>query len=797
MRRAFVLLLLFSMLSVQAEDGLASAQSALDAGFPRVAVQKLEETYPDIRKGKAGAEETLLLARALLAADQADTAAAILQKKESSLGHSGNYWLAQSLAVLKKWNEALEQYRICANDPAFSLSHEALVGEARMLHNLDHPEEAAQLLAKAFEWPDSPARNLALLDLAELELARQDVKAARSTLDSVSLDGQAVKLRRDFLMAQYFSATGDDAGAIQFFSQITPLNSEMAIAIVIGQAEAHMRRGELPMAENLLEEFISAHPNVPGLEKVFAVLDRVYAMEPSASSSELKRWGDNNDGSLREKLAELYFARFESRQNRPERAIKLLDQAVRDAGDNPLVRDAAIELATVRLKEERPEDALALLPPLGQSPQADFVRGLALAATRKTSEAASAFLLAASQETLAESALFNAAICELLSRENQNNKAFKLLVQRFPQSPKIESFRLQKAFELARTRDPAAQGELEQLAKSKNPSISGPATLALAEWKYQQLDYAGARQELQRVSTQANIEPAREAALAVFLADTGDPGAEAPAIAAAEKFLQEHAGSPQEPEVLMKLGELLFRKGDFAAARIQLEKLSQTFPDSPLQEPALFLAAKATSRLLTPESSQDAMLLFEEVASMNGPFALRARFEQSILQNAAGKPKEALVILDRILASKPDADTKAAALIEKGKTFYTMGASDPASYHAAIEVWKQVANDSAASMEWRNQAFVRIGEAFEKLGDPDAAIASYYDAVQTEQGDTPEFFWFYKGGFAAARLLEDLKSWDEAVRIYEILSAKEGPRAEEARSRINKIRLENFLWDES
>ena len=58
------------------------------------------------------------------------------------------------------------------------------------------------------------------------------------------------------------------------------------------------------------------------------------------------------------------------------------------------------------------------------------------------------------------------------------------------------------------------------------------------------------------------------------------------------------------------------------------------------------------------------------------------------------------------------------------------------------------------------------------------------------------FFWFYKAGFAAARLLESSKRWDQAIKVYEMIAAAGGPRSEEATSRINKIRLENFLWDE-
>ncbi len=52
----------------------------------------------------------------------------------------------------------------------------------------------------------------------------------------------------------------------------------------------------------------------------------------------------------------------------------------------------------------------------------------------------------------------------------------------------------------------------------------------------------------------------------MFLADTGDAGSDADVIALAEKFLLTRPGTTYEPEVRMKLAEILFRKGDYQGA---------------------------------------------------------------------------------------------------------------------------------------------------------------------------------------------------------------------------------------
>jgi tetratricopeptide (TPR) repeat protein len=286
----------------------------------------------------------------------------------------------------------------------------------------------------------------------------------------------------------------------------------------------------------------------------------------------------------------------------------------------------------------------------------------------------------------------------------------------------------------------------------------------------------------------------RHAALRVFLVDNGDPGSEQAAIDEARAFLLKHPDTESEPEVRLKLGELLYRKGDFAAARVELEALARKFPDNPNEKPALFLAAKAAARIPTADAPDAAMLLFEEVASEPSPLAHPARLEQAAILSARGKANEANTILDKILTTDPSPDMKASAQIEKGKNLYTIGDTDPLAYKSAIEVWKQIAMENA-DPGWRNQALARIGTAQEKTGNLNAALASYYEVFKPSTEAPGEFFWFYKAGFAAAMILESRKEWPEAIRVYELMASMEGPRALEAKNRIKQIRLENFIWD--
>jgi hypothetical protein len=147
------------------------------------------------------------------------------------------------------------------------------------------------------------------------------------------------------------------------------------------------------------------------------------------------------------------------------------------------------------------------------------------------------------------------------------------------------------------------------------------------------------------------------------------------------------------------------------------------------------------------------------------------------------------------ISSNPPPDMQATALIEKGKNLYSLGDNDPANYRAAIEVWKQIAAEHPTNPAWRNEALTRIGTALEKTGDLNTAVATYYDVFKPTAQAPAEFFWFYKAGFAAARILESTQKWPEAIRVYETLAATDGPRSLEAKNRIKQLRLEHFLWD--
>jgi hypothetical protein len=155
-------------------------------------------------------------------------------------------------------------------------------------------------------------------------------------------------------------------------------------------------------------------------------------------------------------------------------------------------------------------------------------------------------------------------------------------------------------------------------------------------------------------------------------------------------------------------------------------------------------------------------------------------------------------LYDEVLKNASRPVEKREALCGKGDVYTELAGEDPKNYDQAIDAYTQLANDAHEPGHWRNQALFKKGVALEKKADRDAALTTFYDVLQTASRPDrpPEFFWFYKAGFNAARLLEENSKWESAAAVYEKLVAAAGPRSEEAKARLNRLRLEHFLWQE-
>lgn len=773
-----------------AQSQLDDARKAIGDGLPDVAIFKLRSAEP------GSVEATELLGQALVIAGRPEQAVTTLEKLGRKRTADGNFWLAEAQAAMWKFAPALENFRAAQESPHRA---EAIVGEARMLRGLGRKDEAAEILERASKRPD--ATNIQKLELARMMLDDGKAEEAMKLLGDSGL--AADRGDGTYLMAWACAESGDAKKSIAFMNSIRHPSASMAAGRTVAQARAYLEANDTENAERVLEDFIRDYPQHPDLDKVFLQLDKTYAAEKAPSDNELRRWSEDNEASARRTLALYFLGRNDLRLGVNVRGQERLYRFITENPDHVFAQGAIAELAQSLIRSGDPKRALVILadaeeerPQLSLDPDLAFVRGQAYAALKDYRKASEAYLASATIRD-SDDAWFNAASCAISADiSDSDNVGWNHLLEKEPNGRRVRELALAAALHAAGARKPEAGKMLQAIAEGDDADLSARARLALSEWKYRTNDLRGARSEWVRVaSTDPQIE-ARKDALAVFLADTGDAGSDTDVIALAEKFLLTRPGTTYEPEVRMKLAEILFRKGDYQGARKEFETLAQQFPDSELAERASFLAAKSLSLSMDVAGQEDAIARYELIAQAGGPLALDARLEQAVLQYALKRPDSALGIYDRILASKPGDELRLTALMKKGETLFSLAATDPKNYAKAIAVWQLVAADPAASRRWKNEALAKIGDAYRKTGDTDAALAAYYDVLNAGQEKEPEYFWYYKAGFEAGRLFETQKRYKEAIAIYDKLSAIDGPRAEEAKARINRIRLDNFLWED-
>jgi tetratricopeptide (TPR) repeat protein len=349
--------------------------------------------------------------------------------------------------------------------------------------------------------------------------------------------------------------------------------------------------------------------------------------------------------------------------------------------------------------------------------------------------------------------------------------------------------------------DQKAESSLRQFIRDfpGNARVS-EAWVALAELAFHssppRVDEA--RKNLARA---AELKPTAAAAeradyLSIWVEDSAG-GNDPKVIELAKRFLEQHGLSPFAAEVRMKLAEVYYRHQDFANAQTQFELIAQENPDESLAEKALFFAAESAMSSMGEHSLDRALVLFDQVVQKNGAMRWAARNEQAVIERKLGKSKDALALYDDVLKSDAPQSEKREALCGKGDIFSEMGGSE--NYQHAIEIYDQLGSDKNEATDWRNQALFKKALCLEKKNDRAGALETFYKilenpAVAGTPNEQRELLWYYKAGFNAARLLEEDSKWESAAAIYERLAAAGGNRSEEAKARLNHLRLEHFLW---
>jgi outer membrane protein assembly factor BamD (BamD/ComL family) len=791
-----------------------AAVRPLDEGVPQVAVMRLRNI---LSRSLSPADHNTVLAKlgeALLAAGEADEALKVLEDPVLQDLPATWLWRAQALAARQRWSDALPLYaKVVAQNPSPGRST-ALFGRAEAFRALQRFDEALQtyaLLLGDVVWNDR-----AQLRSIELLLDKRDNAGARRILDKARPAALADKKEKRYLQGRLEAQLNHHERAIELYQTILRRaegsSRAVLIATLCAMADSHLQLQTPEAGDDPLEDFIEHHPTDPGLPTIFEKLDQLYRAERQASSQELSRWA-NDPAQPRRALAQWYFARAELRAGRREAASRAYAKLREQAAHVPEVAPGLFEFAQMELEERHFDEALTILneaaalhPEPAWSERITLLMARVQYQARHFEKAAQGFeQIANNSPRLRRDALFNASLAWL-----QQNDKDRFLIDTNELSSAGANDRTRADLLLEQGLTQAAQGEAKAaqtigdfVNQFPGHSRAGEAWVALAELAFHAAPprFDEARKNLDRARQSQPNAAATERAdyLTIWLEDAAADSDPAKVISAADNFLRKYPASPFVADVRMKLAETYYRRQDFANAQTHFQILAQENPRGPFTERALFFAAKSATQSMAAQSLDRALVLLDEVVKKNGELKWAARNEQAAIERKLGKNQDAATLYEEVLQGNAKPEEKREALCGKGDILYETGETDRENYRRAIDVYDQLASQKDAPIHWRNQALFKKGICLEKLGDRANALGAFYKIIEEEnRPDRPqrEFFWYYKAGFNAARLLEDDSKWQPAAVVYQKLASVGGTRSDEARSRLSRLRLEHFLWDQ-
>lgn len=793
---------------------LSTASRPIDDGIPQVAIVRLEA----LLKGNLKPDQERLasgeLARALVEANRPADALNLIQQNQLTQTSNEKFWQAQALAGLGRWKEALPLYEELARAGDFPFRTEAVLGAAEMFCALDRKDDAIQMLTPLLQ--HKQWRTRAALRLASLDLDKSDPENAERVLKRIGDETPAERKHHRFLRGRLELAQHHPDRALTYLEPLIKKPREVSHPLTVSAlfliADAHLQLRTPETGDDILEDYIEHHPGDPALPDLFAKLDELYRAERKPVRAELERW-TREASQPRRGLAQWYLARIELRGGRRDHARQLLRSLRSSQTKLPQAVGGLYELAEMEMHDRNFTEVIGIAADAESwSPatewkerfhflgsQAQYAKGNYQAATAGFEQIGRG----STSSLYSAPALYNASLGWLQLAAHDRFAAASAEMQARGGTPDDRAeLRLQEGLLRARQQKPDAAETLRKFITDfpQNPRVS-EAWVALAELTFHQEPGRAdeARKFLARAAESQPTAAAKERAdyLMIWLEDAANANRDK-VIELARQFLSQQPGSEFSADVRMKLAEAYYLRQDFANAQTQFELFAQQNPNSALTEKALFFAGESAMATMAPHTLDRAIVLFDQVAQMKGDLRWAARNEQALIERKLGKPQDALLLYDEVLKNDARPGEKREAMCGKGDIYFELSTGDPKNYQRAIEAYDQLATNANEPGHWRNQALFKKGICLEKKSDRDGALATFYQVLDAPARNdrAPELFWFYKAGFNAARLLEADAHWDSAVKVYQKLAAAGGTRSEEAKIRLDQLRLEHFLWSD-
>ncbi|MEM7602997.1 MAG: tetratricopeptide repeat protein, partial [Verrucomicrobiota bacterium] len=270
----------------------------------------------------------------------------------------------------------------------------------------------------------------------------------------------------------------------------------------------------------------------------------------------------------------------------------------------------------------------------------------------------------------------------------------------------------------------------------------------------------------------------------------------------AEAFLKDWPGSDYFPEVSMLLARRLFQDNRSDEAYALFAEAAESRPNSPFAQLASVFAAQSS-----PQDDRS-ILAWKTIAYSDSSYAVQGLHELGLQFIKKDRFDEARDAFSEILTqTERGTEIYYAALADTGYAYYMeslANGQDEALMQEASNAFSRLSRQSDAPAYWRYSAALRRARCLEAMGNQEVALEIYRSIVSSSQGsdsidgldrDQRTQEWVFRAGFFAIQILEANEDWRSAIKMADQLAQKNGPRAIEASSLAEKMRLKHWVWD--
>jgi len=826
----------------QGEEALASGLWEIAAARFNKLLQ--EPTLTSAQKPRVA----IRLAEAWIRSGNSAEALTLLRLSFAAKDPEAYFWKAQALAASGRFAEAVETFAPALDSPQAAYRREAVLSRASLQFSLNQAAAALVTLKTLAADPDPAVAAEARLRQTEILLDQGDAQAARAAMPEPASVAPAEHLHAAFLEACLLLAEGNADAAILAFGALVDQPQGQSLsryhAAAIGLADALAAQGSPAAASRSLLAFIQEHPDSPLLDAMFkrllqwlpanpaptdATLEQLAQWIPplpppaasainTRSASAVAAWPVVTEPSNLAAYALYTRAIGLHRLPSPDAKIaarRLMTRLRLEYPAHPLASRALLQLGRWFLDQGNTTQALAVLAAVrdsAKSPvlggEAAFLAARAAFAEGDPKQAARLFEDAAKSLSAqaADTARLNAAITRLQQGELVAVSP-REAAQMTPGT--LADLELEQA--LAATPPAAAKTALAAfLSHHPDHPRLAEARLAAADAALTATppDLALARAQLDALAASPAaidaLPPARLALTRLRFTDlSNDPKA---TIAAARAFLESFPNDPSAADAALVLGRNLFQSGDYNPARMTLEKLAAADTSPPRAQAAWLLAARAAALIPSPQSREEALLLFDHAIATKGPLGPIASMEKARLLIDLNHLADAITLLRKWNDALPKDDPLRLPVgFLLGEALIAQAEKNPAALTEVLALYQKLLTHPKVDPATRYRLQYLRGQTLEQLPNPKnpatkrvaEALEAYYSVLEGATKEPPaEWEWFERCGFRALELCEAAQRWQPAIAIAKKIASFKGPRAEEAAARARALQLKHMVWED-